>query len=354
MARGAARVARIERQVHARPVAAERQPRLRRELEIDAHAPLLLRVVALLVEVEAGPRARVAEGHRVVLVLVVGEVVDPILLDRAAIGEAQLLILVRQHAVLHEVLRDEAVVAEVAGDGARRNVGARLRDGVDLHAHRAPLAGVEAVRDELELRDRVAAELRLAERLHHVVGHFLAVDVQLEVPRAAHRRVARCVLPRSGREHRQINPVPAVERQVLHLARVDVGADRGAHRVDERRFAGDRHRFLHRGRRELQVQHRRLAHEQIDTARHGGKSRQLRGDAMHARAHGQTESAGFIGHGHERIARRFVNRGNRHAGQHAARRVGNRAGHGRILREGARRQQQNGNEKQRGEDESPE
>ena len=42
---------------------------------------------------------------------------------------------------------------------------------------------------------------------------------------AAHRRVARRVLPRARREHRQVDPVAAVERQVLHLARIDVGAD---------------------------------------------------------------------------------------------------------------------------------
>src|SRR5881394_2124394 len=110
MPRGAARVAGVERQVHARPVAAERQPRLRRELDVDTYATLLLRVVALLVEVERGPRARVAEGHRVVLVLVVVEVVNPVLLDRPAVGEAQLLVLIRQDAILDEILGDEAVV----------------------------------------------------------------------------------------------------------------------------------------------------------------------------------------------------------------------------------------------------
>src|SRR6185369_16516811 len=118
MPRRTTRIARIERQMHPRPVPAERQTRLRRELEVESDPTLLLGVVALLVEVEAGPRARVAERHRVVFVLVVGEVVDSVLLDRTAVGDAQLLVLVRQHAVLDEILGDERVVAEITREGA--------------------------------------------------------------------------------------------------------------------------------------------------------------------------------------------------------------------------------------------
>src|SRR4029453_8907371 len=109
MARGAARVARIERQIDARPVAADGQPGLRRELRVDAHASLLLGTRALLIEVEAGPLARVAVGLRLALVLEVREVVDAVPLDGTAQRGAELLVLVRQNAVLEKVLRDETI-----------------------------------------------------------------------------------------------------------------------------------------------------------------------------------------------------------------------------------------------------
>ena len=116
------------------------------ELEVDAAAALRLHARAAQVEVEARKRAREAEGLRLALVFVVGEEVHAVLLDRTAERRADLLVLVRQHAVLHEVLRDELVVAEVAGERARRDVGARLGDRVDQRAARPALGRVEPVR----------------------------------------------------------------------------------------------------------------------------------------------------------------------------------------------------------------
>ena len=102
--------------------------------------------------------------------------------------------------------------------------------GVHLDAHRSALRGVEPVRDELELRDRVAAVARIGAVELHVVGDLLPVDVQLKCAAAVaeHRRFTDGVGPRARRQHRQVQPVAAVDRQVLHLARIDVARERRA------------------------------------------------------------------------------------------------------------------------------
>src|SRR6185295_18175323 len=126
-------------------------------------ARLVLDARARLVEVEPWVGRRVDEGLRLAFVLVVEEEVDPILPDRTAERRAHLLIGVGEHAVGDRILRVEAIAAEVPGEAARGRVGARLADGVQLHAARPSLRRVEAVGDELELRDGVAAVARVAE-----------------------------------------------------------------------------------------------------------------------------------------------------------------------------------------------
>jgi hypothetical protein len=101
--------------------------------------------------------------------------------DRAAVGGAHLLVRVRQDGAGEEVGRVEVVVAEVARQRSGRDIGARFRDRVHLEAGRAPLRGVEAAREELELRNRVAAEARLPAIAALGHRHFLAIDVELEL-----------------------------------------------------------------------------------------------------------------------------------------------------------------------------
>jgi hypothetical protein len=190
------------------------------------------------IDVEKRIRAVVGERLRLALVLVVEEQVDAIAPDRAAIRRAQLLVRVREHPILDEVGGVEGVVPEVPRERAGRRVRARLGDGVDDHPHRAALRRIEPVGDELELRDRVAAETRLAEvRSGDAVLDLLPFHVDLEGERPArNRRLAAVVRAVARRQQRQVEPVASVERQLLHLPRVDIRADGRRRHVEERRF----------------------------------------------------------------------------------------------------------------------
>src|ERR1051325_9714915 len=97
MNRAAAGPPRVVRIPRALEILAVDEVRLRRELDVDSPAALLLRVRALQVEVERRERRGVRPRIRRALELVVQEVVDAILPDRAAPGRAQLLVGVRQH-----------------------------------------------------------------------------------------------------------------------------------------------------------------------------------------------------------------------------------------------------------------
>ena len=93
-----------------------------------------------------------------------------------------------------------------------------------------------------------------------------------------------------------------------------------------------------RRRRHLQVDGGRLSDQQLHAgSRDGREALQLRGDLVRADAHGNPVDAALVGHGFERVARRLVHRRHRDAGQHAARRIGDRAGQRRFLREGGDR-----------------
>ena len=92
-----------------------------------------------------------------------------------------------------------------------------------------PCARIEAVRDELELRDRVAAVARLPEADGQLLvtcwpSRFIwNADVR-GFRRTGTSETALSRLP--GRQHRQVHPVPAVHRQFLHLSWIDVAAQR--------------------------------------------------------------------------------------------------------------------------------
>ena len=91
--------------------------------------------------------------------------------------------------------------------------------------------------------------------------------------------------------HRQLHPVAALQRQLLHLAAIDVAGDLRRADVDQRRLAGDRQRL--RQRRHLHRERQRpvLADQQLDFRnQHGRKSGQL---GLHlVAAGGETAQAG--------------------------------------------------------------
>ena len=281
-------------------------------------------------------RSRFWPGVRRALVLVVHEVVDAILLDRAAPGRRQLLVGVRQDFLLDEVGRVELVVAEVAGERTGCGVGAGLRDGVHLDAGGTALPRVEAVGDHLELGDRVLAETRLAEAGGDELRDLLPVNVQLK---AGGRRLGDEVLAAAGGKQRQIHEVAPVDGQIRDLQRVDVAAQVRLRRVDERRFAGDRHRLLQRGGRHLQVERNLLTDLHLHAAAFDArKTGELRGDAVLADADWDQVLARAVRDGFETIAVGFVDGAHDHARQHAAGLIGNRAADRRFLSEGGHRQ----------------
>lgn len=79
--------------------------------------------------------------------------------------------------------RVQAVVSEIPAKASQEIVRPALGHGVDLDALRTALRGVESVGDELELRNRVAAEARLhVPQAPAEVRHLLAIDVHLIRP----------------------------------------------------------------------------------------------------------------------------------------------------------------------------
>ena len=114
---------------------------------------------------------------------------------------------------------------------------------------------------------------------------------------------------------------------LIVLPRFDCG------HVDERRFAGDRHRFLKSGRRHLQVDDGLLPDLYLQARPlQRGEARQVQSNAIRADAHGQPVAAGAVGHGFETVAARFVHGGDDDAGQHAARAIGDDSRDYRFLR----------------------
>jgi len=169
--------------------------------------------------------------------------------------------------------------------------------------------------------------------------HLLPIDVQLKLTRVAavpvgqrRRRARRCGAA-ARRQQRETHPVPLRHRQFLDLTRVDVAPQIRRHRVDERRFSGDRHRFRDTRKRHLQVDGGRLSDQQLHTPpRDRREARELRRNHVAAHAHAHAVRPARIGHRLEAVAGRLVHGPDRHAGQHAARRIRHQAAHLRILR----------------------
>ena len=150
---------------------------------------------------------------------------------------------------------------------------ARLGDDADLAAGAGAELGRVAARLDAELLDVLEARLQLERRVVlavHVArrrvddgGAFDAVvldDVLLDGAAAEADVLPRAgagVL-RAGRLQHQLRHLAAVDRQPLHLALADVGADPRRADVEHRRDADDGHRLLHAGRLELEVERQLL------------------------------------------------------------------------------------------------
>src|SRR5205085_11524712 len=116
--------------------------------------------------------------------------------------------------------RVEAIVAKITSERTGKTVGSGLRDEVDLETRGTALRRIESIGDELEFRDHLLAERRLAPAAHRVLK-LLTVDVGLKlanpvrIPRVdARDGVASDAASR--RQQQQRAPVPSLQRHVLH------------------------------------------------------------------------------------------------------------------------------------------
>src|SRR5215510_4577900 len=118
-------------------------------------------------------------GPRLTLVLEVAEVVQFVSDDGTADRCAVLLNADGDDAICDRIVGVEAASQEIAAEDTRQLVGPRLGNRIHLDAGGAPLCGVELVRDELELRDRVLAESRLPAGAE-LGANLLTVEIELE------------------------------------------------------------------------------------------------------------------------------------------------------------------------------
>ena len=259
---------------------------------------------------------------------------QPVTDDRPADGASDLLIGVGQHALGDEVLRVQAVVAEEAVEAAVQIVRPGPRDRLHLHTERAALRDVEQVGDDLELRDRLAAEARLAEAAAgHLLRDLLPVQIELELPVADARRVVHGVGRDAAHLHRQLHPVAALERKFGHLSPVDVAAHLVGADVHERRLAGDGDGLLERGDPHRERNGPVLADQQFDVGHHHGrKAREFGGDLVAGgRQAAQAILAALVADRREHTAGVDVRRGDGHTRERAFGLVRHGAQDGRLL-----------------------
>lgn len=220
---------------------------LRVELGIEAQRRVVAGDVLGGVHVEGRDAGVGPRGHVTLLVLVAREEVDLVVHDRAAQVGSQLLFLERRDLVGEEVPGVEAIVAQETEGGALEGVRARLRDGVDHDPRDAAVLDIEAVREHLELGDvllavpLVGAAAALAADIHAVhlvLRHVAAGRARLDLPGVAPR-------PRDQRD--EVQPVAAVQGQVLDLGGLDPARESGLGGLDERRLALNGHGLLDRG-----------------------------------------------------------------------------------------------------------
>ena len=92
--------------------------------------------------------------------------------------------------------------------------------------------------------------------------------------------------------------------------------------VEQRCLAGDRHRFLYRRGRQLQVRDRLLSDNEFQPPCQGGEPRELRRDVVEPGPQRQAVIAVLVGYRNEGIARCLVDRGHGDSWQHGVRGVG--------------------------------
>ena len=122
------------------------------------------------------------DGIGLMLPLIGTEIEELVLFDGPSHGSAKLFVGVRQYLLLDWVRGIESVIAKIPEGTSVRCVRPRLRLNVDLQRIRSALRRVETVSDDLKLRDRILAELRLSitTGICVVLRNLLAVHIQLK------------------------------------------------------------------------------------------------------------------------------------------------------------------------------
>jgi len=241
--------------------------------------------------------------------------------------------------IVEVVARVEGVVAHEFDRGAVERIAPRLGDDVDQRRRlAAELRRVERFLN-LEFLDRVdrGADDEVVEVL---VGDLDAVE-QIDVVAAAltedcrqragllERRAARP----AGRQHdavaqlRELEELPAVERQQRHLAVVDDVADLGGRRLQQRRHAGHRHRLGAIAERQRDRHVEPLPDLQRDVrSRHCTEAVETDGQrVLTDRQRGQEEAAAGVGGARDAQPAGDVHGDDRRARQDAADRIGDDA-----------------------------
>ena len=302
-------------------VAADEQVVLGSHLVVGASERVMLECIARQRDGFAPVRRRSDDGRvRLALVLVRNEVVELVLDDRAAQRPARLLIRIRQYLAGVRVRGIELVAAEVAVRAAAVAVRARFRDGLHLQSDGAAHRDVEHVGDDLILGDGVAADPRLAEAGdRRLLRDFLAVQVDPERRRSAAavggRRVVDLIRGDALHHRRELQPVAAVDRELFHLAAIDVAGDLRLTHIDQRRGRRHGERLLHVGDSHRKRDRRVLPDEQLHHGQHrlrepGELGLKPVGAGLHAH---QTIFTTRIGHVDELTAGADRRRRHRHA-----------------------------------------
>ena len=201
------------------------------------------------------------------LVLVRHEVVHLVLDDRAAERAADLLVLSTAAPVGDGVRGVELVVAEEAVE--------RCPTSLLVPEREIACTWMPAERPCVMSNMLVTIwNSAIASRLNFgwpkpepgdLLRDLLAVEVQLEVVVAADARRVADVVGRDALDHlRQLHPVAALQRQLLHLPAIDVAGDLRRRDVDERRFGEHRQRFADGRQLQRERDARVLADEHLD------------------------------------------------------------------------------------------
>ncbi len=181
--------------------------------------------------------------------------------------------------------------------------------------------------------ERVVIGRAVHQEVVGLVAHAVDVEAAGRVAESARRRIARLTAETARRRHHagnqcaELREIAAVERQIDDLLFVDDNAVGRVAGLDERDFGVDGDRFGELADLELERRARRFGHGDADTIAlrcPESLQRRFHGVAAGGKLWNRVETVGAAdraAHG----AGRGVGRLNRHAGQHAARRVGDDA-----------------------------